>query len=98
MNDDEEFDPSETPLVNRKLTAGRPQLHTRGRPPKHLDSPLVKQKASSSLNAAERNMKVGQQRGAETNVSQMAEEKPLGKHKVLGLYVQSSTNEIVFYV
>ena len=99
MNDDEEFDPSETPLVNRKLAAGRPQLHTRGRPPKHLDSPLVKQRASSSMNAVERNIMVGQQqRGVEANVSQMAEEKPLGRHKVLGLYVQSSTNEIVFYV
>lgn len=98
MNDDEEFDPSETPLVNRKLAAGRPQLHTRGRPPKHLDSPLVKQRASSSMNAVERNIMVGQQQRVEANVSQMAEEKPLGRHKVLGLYVQSSTNEIVFYV
>ena len=51
------------------------------------------------MNAVERNIMVGQQqRGVEANVSQMAEEKPLGRHKVLGLYVQSSTNEIVFYV
>lgn len=28
----------------------------------------------------------------------MIPEKPQAKHKVLGLYVQSSTNEIVFYV
>ena len=50
------------------------------------------------MNAVERNIMVGQQQGVEANASQMAEEKPLGRHKVLGLYVQSSTNEIVFYV